>query len=314
MSGLPGNIPLPFPIPPIIIPNVGNIPLPSNFVSITPSTANIPYPMPELPITPSTAGFGYPMPNIFEEPPSIPAEPMMEPPGASSAPLQKLIASFTNEDFTFQSKYRVDFSIPGAVFDQAPASGLGNEDLQNMSLHCDDAVLPGVMLDLRPYRIYGPSYSRPAHVSYGDTVTLSIMLKQDYRPRRIFEAWLNIINDPISYNFKYPATYLSSGIVINQVKHRGADVGVDDIDTVSIRLIDAFPVAIEAAPLSYGSHEIQRIRVTFSYRKWISAYEAAEPQMVFEGASDYIDAGGEGGGDSTGSSDPTAPPEVPEEF
>lgn len=303
IPGLLAGLPLP-PIPTPTIPGIGMIPLPP--LPIPPAIAGIvipttlseavqlglssfPFPGQFASQDPSTYNVSFPMPFLGTEQPSIPAEPMQEPDGASDSLMQQFVASIRDTDFAMVSKYRVDFHIPEAVFSQYPAAGLDHEELKLLSLHCDSTSLPGFMFDMQPYRIYGPSYQRPVHVSYGDVISFSIMLKQDIRPRRIFEGWMNIIQDPISYCFKYPETYMSSGIVINHVKHRGTDITSNtDYTTYSIRLIDAFPIAIHASPLDFGSRDIQKITVDICYRKWTSSFDNQEPPLTFNDESDFV--------------------------
>ena len=152
--------------------------------------------------------------------------------------------------------------MPAGILSQTPANDLSLNEIEKLTLLCDSTSLPGMVFDLRQYRIYGPSYQRPTHVSFGDTVTMGFLVLQDQKPRRIFESWMNMIIDQDSHNFNYPEEYLSSGIKISLLKHMGKGAGPEDYKTHSVLLIDAFPTDIQSMNLDYGSKELQRLVVT----------------------------------------------------
>lgn len=250
------------------------IPLPSNFTSATPSTYSIRYPMPAIP----------------PAKPSIPAEQRGIPEGANSSGLQKFIASVRNLDFAIQSKYKVQIAFPQMVFSTYPAKDLGGNSIESLlALYCDQASFPGMNIETQTFRVYGPSFERPSNMNVGDA-RFSFLMDQDLMLRKVFEAWMNLIIDNASYNLNYPVDYLSSGIVIKHLKHRSTKLkGKDEVSPFSVRLIDAFPKTIDVMPLDFGSKEIHRLAVTFSFRKWTTSYTEEEPPFYYDSEKkDYI--------------------------
>lgn len=266
----------PFPAIPLdssVLHLISLIPLPSNFTSATPSTYNIRYPMPQIPT----------------ENPSLPAEPMEEPEGAGESGLMKFIAGVRDMDFAIQSKYKVQIAFPPKVFSTYPAKEVsGVESL--LALYCDQASFPGMQLETQSFRIYGPSFDRPTNMSFGGEARFSFMMDQDLTLRKTFEAWMNVIFDGETSNLNYPSEYLSSGIIIRHLRHRSESLqGGEDVSPFSVRLIDAFPKSLDLMPLDFGSKEIHRLVVTFSYRRWTTSYSEDDPPFYFnEEKKDFV--------------------------
>jgi hypothetical protein len=286
-SQLSPFIPLPnFNIDPRALAILARIPLPSNFVSRVPSTYGIIYPMPAIPV----------------ERPSIAPMPMREPEGASSSPLSQFISLVKENDFAFRSKYRV--TLPNTVgITTTNQLDTGTLDTQKIGLLCENAEIPGLIYGTTPFKIYGPTFERPTMVSYGgENMTMMFLVDQNFSVRKYFESWLRLVVNPASYQFNYPESYLSSGIVVTQLKHRSAELqdSTRDVGVYSVRLLDAFPKAVIPMQVDGGNRDMHRLAVTFSYRQWVPVYEDSEPEFYYN-STDYVTTEGQ-----------TSPGETPE--
>jgi len=241
------------------------VPLPSNFRSVTPSTYMVSYPMPVAPMDPSTIDTIYAMPGGQTET------------EAYSSPLQQFIAQVNNRDFAKQSKFLV--TMPTQIGNNTLE--MGDMDGPTIQLFCEAADVPGIRHETKPYHFYGPDFHRPSAVSYGGEATRMVFLvDQNMGVRQYFESWMRLINNPVSFTFYYPENYMSSGIIIRQLKHRGEDLGAGtDVSSYSVRLIDVFPSAIETMPVHYGSREIHRLIVTFTFSRWTSSFKNEDPPI-----------------------------------
>jgi len=265
------NLPA-FTIPAQALALLARIPLPSNFTSRVPSTYGIRYPMPQIPA----------------ERPSIPPSPMRQPAGLQNNSLTKFIAEVRNRDFAFKSKYKV--TLPSSVGISSPTQLLtGTMDPQTISLFCEHAELPGISFNTQAFRVYGPTFERPTSISYGgENMTLQFLVDQEFSVKQYFDSWVGLIADPIKYQFNYPDKYLSSGIVITQLKHR--DIALQDsgdIGVYSVRLIDAYPKFVVPMTVNGGDREMHRLSVTFTYRLWVPVYGEGEPEFNY-GAEDFV--------------------------
>jgi hypothetical protein len=196
------------------------------------------------------------------------------------------IASVKTRDFAKASKFKV--TMPTTVGTGSTKISIAPDgmDVKTISLYCEQAALPGIEFDVKPYHIYGPHFQRPQGVSYdGEGLRLQFLVDQDMKVKELFDNWMVAVNDPASWQFNYPVEYMSSGIVIQQLKHRGVDLKDGaDVGTYAVRLIDAFPRTIEPMQLNYANTEFHRLGVVLAYSRWIPVYGKDQPPSVFPGA------------------------------
>lgn len=236
----------------------------------SPSTYYARYPMPYPDFVPSTANMQLPPPNSSRA-------------GSNNSSLQKFITEVKNRDFAFQSKYKV--TLPTAVGIQNTSLANSVMPAETMQLYCESAELPGMAFQTLPYHFMGPDFHRPSDVSYGQSIRLVFLMDQEFGIRKYFDNWVKLINDPISFTFRYPASYMTSGIIVKQLKHRGEDLGGKDIGVFAMRLIDAFPQSVDTMTVMAGSREIHRLIVSITYSRWIAAYGDIDPDIDFSHSS-----------------------------
>jgi hypothetical protein len=228
-----------------------------------PSTFYARYPMPAPESIPAASQQNFPMPGQSRS-------------QQNSSALQQFLTDIKKRDFAFQSKYKV--TLPQAVGISNQSIEVSNIPVESMQRYCESADFPGMNWDMKPFHLMGPTFHRPTDVSYSGMIRLVFMMDQDFGIRKYFENWMKIICDPIGFSFYYPSTYMSSGVIIKQLKHRGQDLTGKDIGVYSIRLIDAFPVSLETMMAQAGSRDMHRLVVTFAFERWISAYGDSDPE------------------------------------
>ena len=132
---------------------------------------------------------------------------------------------------------------------------------RKLALRCESAQLPGRNLDLTPMRIYGVIENFPFQSSY-DNVTLTFLVSDDMKEKTFFDSWMNWIQPTVSYDTKYKQDYAVM-LRINQYN-------VENKLSLSIDLMDAFPIAVNQLDLDWGSDSVHKLAVTFSYTSWRS--------------------------------------------
>lgn len=152
----------------------------------------------------------------------------------------------------------------------APPGVVFGEDLILSSMFCEIASLPQINISVATQRIYGPNYQNPISVDYGgDAITMTFYVDRDMRVKKMFDAWMNYIVDPVSYNPKY-LKYSAA----DAYKTYAAEIRINQLDDMdqpvySIKLIEAFPRNMGMMELNSSSLNMpHRLNVTFAYRKW----------------------------------------------
>lgn len=162
-------------------------------------------------------------------------------------------ASF-NKDLARANKFDVYIPIPLGL---VPFIGTSRK----LAFRCESAQLPGRNLDLTPMRIYGVIENFPFQTSY-DNITLTFLVGDDMKEKAFFDSWMNWIQPTITYDTKYKQDYAVM-IRINQYN-------VQNKLSMSVDLMDAFPIAINQLDLDWSSDAVHKLAVTFAYTSWRS--------------------------------------------
>lgn len=161
----------------------------------------------------------------------------------------------------------------------------GAEEL--LQLRCEEAELPGRTIDTVAARTYGPIVKYPSLTSYSD-INLTFICstnpvgtdRQGFPEKMIFENWMDFINpspNPSArystgnfWNFNYKNQYAKDIFIT----HYGP---LENEITYSVKLIEAFPIAINQISLGWSNESVAKLIVTFAYTRWerITSSEAS---------------------------------------
>ena len=178
------------------------------------------------------------------------------------------------------------------------AADLTNDSAQNTyyDFFCSEASLPGATFDITEESgsRQGVIEKFPMRRIYPE-FTMTFYVDNDYRLIRLFEEWMNYINPvytsggifPVSpigqggakdrdnfFKMRYPDTYKRIISITkferNFRENPSVSVGlVQNVPTITYRMIDAFPTNITALPLSYEGSTITKTTVTFDYSRYV---------------------------------------------
>jgi len=194
------------------------------------------------------------------------------------------------EGFARPNRFLVDFILPRGVSSETVELGDGEQEIlfeeeisrstkfrelqQNTEIQrglrafCYNIEMPSRNIDTKAFQTYGPKREVAYAYSFPGEVTASFYADKYLRQRTFFEMWQNSIMDQATHNMHFYDEYVG-GIRIYQL---GAFSGEADRDRISygVELFEAFPKTITAVPFDYGSEDIQKISITFSFRNWIN--------------------------------------------
>lgn len=162
-------------------------------------------------------------------------------------------ASF-NKDLARANKFDVYIPVPLGM---VPFIGTSRK----LSLRCESAQLPGRNFDTTPMKIYGVYENFPFQTSY-DNVTMTFLVSDDMKEKSFFDSWMNWIQPTLTFDTKYKQDYAVM-LRINQYD-------VQNKLSLSIDLVDAFPIAVNQLDLDWSSDAVHKLAVTFAYTSWRS--------------------------------------------
>jgi hypothetical protein len=179
----------------------------------------------------------------------------------------------------FKSSFKTELARPARFDVEIPVplklvAYLGTG--RNLRLRCENAELPSKTFATTERKIYGPTEKHPYLTTFNDS-TFTFMVSDDMSEKKLFDAWMNLINPKTTFDLNYKNDYVT-GITVNQYN-------VKNEKTYSITMIDAFPISVNQLDLDWSNENTHhKLAVTFAYYTW-------ENNSIAAFAEDLINAG-----------------------
>ena len=197
--------------------------------------------------------------------------------------LARFITAVKTKNLARPNRFEVIFTSPESTRRVGNFTESRNDfkSAELVSLFCEISNLPGITITTKGQRIYGPAYQRPISLEYGgEAIAMTFYVDRSFEVKQFFDKWIFSIVNPTNYNVSYDESDLQNGstkyttdITINQLDET-------DAVTYSIKLIDAFPKAMNMMDLNMGAtNQVHKLNVTFGYRKWTTIYEKYFPYL-----------------------------------
>lgn len=167
------------------------------------------------------------------------------------------------------SKFSVSISNP-SVLDNF-FNGVSKEEFH---MSCSEASLPGVSLNTQEITgdRHGVTERNAYRRMYDDRLDLTFYVEgEKYSQIRYFEKWINfIVGDDTrdvrtGRDYHYKVQYPNDYKTIMQVTKFEKDYGLN----LTYTFRDAYPIAINSMPLSYGSTDLLKCTVSMTYLRYI---------------------------------------------
>lgn len=220
------------------------------------------------------------------------------------------------------SKFEVRIALPERL--------VGAGSMEELSLQCEAAELPGYTVNTVESKIFGAPTYIAGTPAFGD-ISLTFICAGDLWEKKFFDAWLDLIIPKNTYLVKYKKDYQTNitihqfsdyssenykppnagiGEKLNQIIQNNPNTArladsllnnslskisnvlnkVDAItnkptsnpnmkgtETYSCKLVNAFPVTVNAMPLNWANDDIHKLTVVFKYDKWLNT---AQPEPL----------------------------------
>lgn len=128
-------------------------------------------------------------------------------------------------------------------------------------LFCEQASLPGINYATTQNRSYGELREVPYDKLY-DTVTLSFHVDRKMLVKKMFDDWMQYIQNPVDRTFQYYKNYITDMVIEVQ--------DLSDRTTYQVQMFECYPKAVSAVSLNAESKDTMRLNVTFQYKYWSS--------------------------------------------
>lgn len=179
------------------------------------------------------------------------------------------------------SLYRLTIPVPPAVSAKARSKGVTSIDIDNISLLCSEANLPGSSLATHEVSndYSGVSEKMVYRRMYDETLDLTFYVDRNYKVVEFFEAWINYITG-VDQNFtrdaykspyvfhrmSYPETYKINMYLtkFERDHHFGGST-----TTLDYTFVYAFPISITSMSVSHEQGDLLKCSVSFSFIRYV---------------------------------------------
>ena len=183
---------------------------------------------------------------------------------------QSGVGNFKNQmlaEFARPSLFRVDIPAPPGM--ETPA-GATREVQRIMSASCYNAQIPGISLATTDKDL---GYRSVAYQKLYDDVLLSFYCREDFPELDFMQQWMNLISNSVTNRFEYYEKYVADIDIITIARRNGK--------TLRTTLWEAYPKKIDPMQLDYGSNDIMRMTVSFTYRYFTQVWGDVEKKGTF---------------------------------
>ena len=153
--------------------------------------------------------------------------------------------------------YEVIIKAPTAI------AAANADNLNALSVLCENVQLPGRSFATTPQMIYGVSRKMPYGVLYDD-LNMTFICTDSMKERIFFETWQSAISSPTNNYFRYYNDYIGEFHIIK----------LDKSNSTAHFVVceEAWPMTIQPQELSYSDTDSYlKLGVSFAYRRWLNA-------------------------------------------
>lgn len=201
----------------------------------------------------------------------------------SQLELAKMISALdANNSVAKGCRFVVRINLSGLLTQLSYAKEIGT-----LVYACDAAEFPGRGFQTTEVRYYGPKQMMPGNTTYGDGINLSFICRSKSIERQFFDDWMDIINPPTSYHFKYPNQYYSDIEIFHFAEYGSYSNARTPAESIpglprnanpknvyqpealyGWKLYKAWPMAVSPQQVTWAETDILRLQVTFAYKNW----------------------------------------------
>jgi hypothetical protein len=171
--------------------------------------------------------------------------------------LDQFIAQVKVGGIARTNRYSVILTPPASL----PSIG-GNGNMQFMLLFCDQVQVPGLNISTVQNRTFGEFREVPYEKLYGD-LQLSFYVDNGMTVKRLFDDWMNLIQNPNTRTFNYYKNYITD-MTINIED-------VEDRKRYEVKMYECYPKTISPIQMDYAAKDVMKLQVTMQYKYWRSS-------------------------------------------
>lgn len=179
------------------------------------------------------------------------------------------------------SLYRLTLPVPSGVRTFVSQRGISTFDIDNISLLCSEANLPGSTLATHDVTndYHGVSEKMAYRRMYDESADMTFYVDRDYKVVEFFESWIDYISgvgDTFTRNqFESPYVHHRMEYADNYKINFYLTKFERDLHfngssrTLDYTFVHGFPISITSMPVSYDQGQILKCNISFSFIRYV---------------------------------------------
>jgi len=176
------------------------------------------------------------------------------------------------------SLYRLTIPVPAAVSSFVSRRGVTPLDVDNISLLCSEANLPGSTLATHDVTndYHGVSEKMVYRRLYDETADMTFYVDREYKVVEFFESWIDYISGVtnrqqfespyVHHRVAYANDYKVNFYITKFEKDHHFNGSTRTLDYT---FVHGFPISITSMPVSYDQGQILKCNVSFSFIRYV---------------------------------------------
>lgn len=179
------------------------------------------------------------------------------------------------------SLYRLTIPVPSGVRTFVSQRGISTLDIDNISLLCTEANLPGSTLATHDVTndYHGVSEKMVYRRMYDETADMTFYVDRDYKVVEFFESWIDYItgigdtftreefkSPYVHHRMEYAENYKINFYLSKFEKDHHFN---GSSKTLDYTFVYGFPISITAMPVSYDQSQVLKCNISFSFIRYV---------------------------------------------
>jgi len=160
------------------------------------------------------------------------------------------------------NRYAIIMVPPVAVTGKGEYINPDFSSLRKILLFCDSVQLPGVNYSTIQNRSFGEFREVPYEKLF-DNINISFYVDQDLKVKKLFDEWINGIQNPRTRTYNYYSNYVTDMVIEVQ--------DINDRTRYEVNLYECYPKTISSIQLDASSKDVMKLTVGMQFRYWTSS-------------------------------------------
>lgn len=167
--------------------------------------------------------------------------------------IQSFLSEVRENDLARSHRFEVIMGTPQCM--------QGKGQPSHISLMCEEAIFPGLMMGSKPFKYNNRVENRATFLDYtGESATFTLLCDRNWKAKNFFDEWMRGIVTPSTRYVNYYSNY-TTDITLHALDNK-------DQVTKTWIIKEAWPRSLAPISMAWSNTQFVRVPVTFTFKTW----------------------------------------------